>query len=236
MEFEPKILGFMCNWCCYAAADGAGVARQIYPPYHRVVRTMCSTRVDPLLVFTGFQSGADAIFVGGCHLGECKYGDGNYLAVVMAEVVKTIMSLIGLNPERFMLEWASAAEGNKLVEDLKKFFQKIKNLGPLGKEANWTEEDKSFYLNSCLELSKSLIFRMGYAKLCRDLKKLGNFSIINIKTLINKNLLPVIKNKLYEIQIKKLIQNNLQDLDYLAKKINITPEEIQKILKKVQKN
>lgn len=235
MSFEPRVLSFMCNWCCYAAADGAGVARQNYPPYHRVIRVMCSTRVDPLLVFEGFKAGADAILVGGCHLGECKYVDGNYLAVVMGETVKAIMRVIGIDEERFMIEWASAAEGNKLAEDLRNFFAKIKNLGPLGKKEGWSEEDKELYLSACIELTKNMQFRATYGNLCKELKKLGDFSEENIRKKLNEKLLPLIKSKLYEFEIKELLKDGPKSVDFLIKKTKGKPEEIEKILGKLIK-
>ncbi len=236
MSFEPRILSFMCNWCCYAAADGAGVARQNYPPYHRVIRIMCSTRVDPLLVFEGFNAGADGILVGGCHLGECKYVDGNYLAVVMGEVVKSIMRVLRMDEQRFMIEWASAAEGNKLVEDLKKYFALIKSLGPLGEKENWTHEEKKLYLQASIELTRNMQFRATYGNICKELKKMGDFSEKTIRQKIDEKLTPIIKSKLYEFEIKELLKDGPKTIDYLVKKTKGDVQEIEKILNKLIKS
>lgn len=233
MSFEPRVLSFMCNWCCYAAADGAGVARQNYPPYHRVIRVMCSTRVDPLFVFEGFKAGADAVLIGGCHLGECKYVDGNYQAVIMGEVVKSIMRVIKMKEERFFIEWASAAEGNKLAEDLRRYFSLIQSLGPLGIPENWSEEDKALYLNSAINLTKNTQFRAAYGNLCRELKKLGDYSEATIKQKISEKLLPFIQSKIYEYEIRELLQSGPKGTDFLIQKTGGDPEIVEKVLTKI---
>ncbi len=235
MEFEPKVLAFMCNWCCYAAADGAGVGRQNYPPYHRVIRVMCSTRVDPLFVFEGYLNGADAVLVGGCHLGDCKYVIGNYYTVVLKHVIETTMDVIGMSKERFMIEWASAAEGSKLAEDLTKYFNKLKELGPLGEKEKWSEEDKKFYLSSCIKLAKNRQFRIIYGNICKELKEMRDFSEENIIKKVNEKLLRVIKSKLYEIEVKELLKDGPKSIDYLCEKTKTNPEELGKILSKLVK-
>jgi coenzyme F420-reducing hydrogenase delta subunit len=132
-QFEPRILGFLCNWCCYAGADLAGVSRFQYPPNMRVIRIMCSGRVDPAHVFRAFATGQDAVFIGGCHLNDCHYvTHGNYDALAMVYVCKRLMENIGLNPERLRLEWVSAGEGIRFAGIMNEFVPRIKELGPLG--------------------------------------------------------------------------------------------------------
>lgn len=132
-EFKPKIIGFLCNWCCYGGADLCGVSRYQYPPYLRVVRLMCSGRVDPAFVFRAFAQGIDAVFIGGCHLNDCHYNpEGNYDAYANAAICKKLLVRIGINPERLRLEWVSAGEGIRFAEIMNDFSQKIKKLGPLG--------------------------------------------------------------------------------------------------------
>jgi F420-non-reducing hydrogenase iron-sulfur subunit len=132
-EFEPKILGFLCNWCCYAGADLAGVSRYQYPTNMRVIRVMCSGRVDPSFVFRAFSKGADGVFIGGCWLGECHYvTEGNYEAEKMTKLCKKLMEQIGLNPERLRIEWVSASEGIRFAEIVTDFTKKLKEMGPLG--------------------------------------------------------------------------------------------------------
>ncbi len=132
--FEPRILGFLCNWCCYAGADLAGVSRFQYPPNMRVIRLMCSGRVDPAHIFRAFAIGQDAVFIGGCHLNDCHYvTHGNYDALAMVYVCKKLMEHIGLDPERLRLEWVSAGEGIRFAGIMNEFVPKIEKLGPLGK-------------------------------------------------------------------------------------------------------
>ena len=129
MSFEPKILGFLCNWCCYAGADLAGVSRMQYPPNIRVIRIMCSGRVDPKFIFEALRVGADGVFIGGCHLGDCHYLEGNYEAVKKIEMVLKFLTLINFD-NRVKLEWVSASEGARYAATIKEFTEHIRSLGP----------------------------------------------------------------------------------------------------------
>ncbi|MFW9940116.1 MAG: hydrogenase iron-sulfur subunit [Candidatus Thorarchaeota archaeon] len=129
MTFEPKILGFLCNWCCYAGADLAGVSRMQYPPNIRVIRIMCSGRIDPKFIFESLRIGADGVFIGGCHLGDCHYLEGNYEAVKKFEMVQKFLKLINLD-NRVRLEWVSASEGARYASVITEFTEHIKLLGP----------------------------------------------------------------------------------------------------------
>jgi F420-non-reducing hydrogenase iron-sulfur subunit len=132
-EFEPRILGFLCNWCCYAGADLAGVSRYQYPTNMRVIRVMCSGRVDPAFILRAFSNGMDGVFVGGCWLGECHYvTEGNYEALGVMHICKKLLKLIGVNPERLRLEWVSASQGIRFAEVITDFVKNLKELGPLG--------------------------------------------------------------------------------------------------------
>jgi len=132
-EFDPKILGFLCNWCCYAGADLAGVSRYQYPTNMRIIRVMCSGRVDPAFILRAFSNGMDGVFVGGCWLGECHYvTEGNYSALSVMHICKKLLEQIGVNPERLRLEWVSASEGIRFTEVITDFTKKLKELGPLG--------------------------------------------------------------------------------------------------------
>ncbi len=129
MNFEPKILGFLCNWCSYAGGDLAGVSRIQYPPNIRVIRVMCSGRVDPKFILSGLQVGIDGIIVMGCHHGDCHYLEGNYEAEVKFKMVKLLLSLVDLQ-DRIHLEWVSASEGVRFGEVVTSFTESIKKLGP----------------------------------------------------------------------------------------------------------
>ena len=132
-EFKPRILGFLCNWCSYAGADLCGVSRYQYPPSIRVIRVMCSGRVDLEFVLRAFANGNDGVFIGGCWLGECHYvTEGNYDALSMMHLGKKLLEYIGVNPDRLRLEWVSASEGIRYAEIVTDFTDRLKELGPLG--------------------------------------------------------------------------------------------------------
>ncbi|MFX1355244.1 MAG: hydrogenase iron-sulfur subunit [Promethearchaeota archaeon] len=129
MSFEPRLLGFLCNWCSYAGADLAGVSRIQYPPNMRVIRVMCSGRVDPKFIIQALELGLDGVYVMGCHIGDCHYLEGNYEAVKKFEMTQKFLSLIGLN-DRIRLDWVSASEGQRFSEVVTKFVNDMKELGP----------------------------------------------------------------------------------------------------------
>jgi len=129
-EFEPKIVGFLCNWCAYAGADLAGVSRIQYPPNLRVVRVMCSGRIDPAFILEAFRSGADGVLVAGCHPGDCHYISGNFKAYRRILMLKKILEQFGLEPERLRLEWVSASEGDRFATVIKDLVKEVKKLGP----------------------------------------------------------------------------------------------------------
>jgi F420-non-reducing hydrogenase iron-sulfur subunit len=129
-EFEPKIIGFLCNWCSYAGADLAGVSRIQYPPNIRVVRVMCSGRIDPIIPLEVFQKGADGVLILGCHPGDCHYSEGNLYEERKIKMAKKLLALTGLEPDRLKLEWVSASEGQRFARLVSEFTQQIKNLGP----------------------------------------------------------------------------------------------------------
>jgi NADH-quinone oxidoreductase subunit E len=152
-EFKPRILGFLCNWCCYAGADLAGVSRYQYPPDIRVIRLMCSGRVDPAHIFRAFSTGQDAVFIGGCHLNDCHYvTQGNYDALSMVYICKKLLEHIGLNPERLRLEWVSAGEGIRFANMMNEFSPRIEKLGPLGEGEGIDKHELKFKLEAVTTL------------------------------------------------------------------------------------
>ena len=129
--FEPKIIGFLCNWCSYAGADLAGVSRIQYPPNIRIVRVMCSGRIDPVFVLKAFKDGADGVLVAGCHLpSDCHYISGNFKAMRRINLLKKVLKEFGIEPERLRLEWVSASEGDKFATVVRDMVKEIKELGP----------------------------------------------------------------------------------------------------------
>jgi F420-non-reducing hydrogenase iron-sulfur subunit len=129
--FEPVIIGFTCNWCSYRAADLAGTARVKYAPNVRLIRMMCSGRLDPTFVMKAFSNGADGVMITGCHPGECHYLEQNYKALRRYLLLKRVLNQMGIEPGRVKLIWASAAEGVRLADEINKFVEEVRSLGPL---------------------------------------------------------------------------------------------------------
>jgi len=130
MEFEPRIVGFLCNWCSYAGADLAGVSRIQYPPNIRIVRVMCSGRIDPPIILETLAHGADGVLVMGCHPGDCHYIEGNLYAERKIKMLKKLIAQTDLEPQRLRLEWVSASEGGRFAELVREFTSQITDLGP----------------------------------------------------------------------------------------------------------
>jgi F420-non-reducing hydrogenase iron-sulfur subunit len=136
-EFEPRIVGFLCNWCSYAGADLAGTSRIQYPPNIRVIRVMCSGSVDTVYVNRALIEGADAVLIGGCHLGDCHYLNGNYKARRRMVLLKNILETLGMEPERIWVKWISASEGQKFADTVKEIVDETKKLGPNPMSERW---------------------------------------------------------------------------------------------------
>jgi len=130
-RFEPRIIAFFCNWCTYLAADLAGTSRMKYAPNTRVIRVMCSGRIDPQFVLDAFAHGADGVLIGGCHPGDCHYQEGNYKALRRYHLLKRLLRDLGVEDERFRLEWISAAEGDRVRTVINDMVEKVRGLGPL---------------------------------------------------------------------------------------------------------
>src|SRR5512143_2342917 len=141
--WEPRIVAFFCNWCTYTAADLAGVSRMKYAANTRTIRLMCSGRVDPQFVMDAFARGADGVLIGGCHPGDCHYGEGNYKMLRRFHLLQRMLKDMGIEPDRLRLEWISAAEGDKVRSVVNEMTEKIKALGPLdlpARYASWDSE------------------------------------------------------------------------------------------------
>jgi len=169
--FEPKIVGFLCNWCGYAGADLAGTSRLSYPTNIRIIRVMCSGRVEPAFILNAFENGADGVLVAGCHPGDCHYRSGNQHCEKRVEKTKKLLDLLGIGSDRLRLEWISAAEGEKFASVIKDFTEKlrIKGPSPLGRELevaplrhntaesihNVLKRTKALYCQECGKCSSS---------------------------------------------------------------------------------
>ena len=129
-EWTPRIVAFFCNWCTYTASDLAGVSRLRYAPSTRVIRVMCSGRIDPEFVMESFADGADGVLIGGCHPGDCHYSEGNYKCLRRFKLLQKYLEQMGVEKDRLRLEWISASEGKRLQEEVNEMTETLKQLGP----------------------------------------------------------------------------------------------------------
>jgi len=235
-KFEPKILGFLCNWCCYAGADLAGVSRYQYPPDMRVIRLMCSGRVDPAHIFRAFSSGLDAVFIGGCHLNDCHYvTHGNYDALSLVYICKKLMETIGLNPERLRLEWVSAGEGIRFAHMMNEFSPRIEKLGPLGKGEGLDKQKLKFKLEAVTRL-------IPYIKLVQSERlRVSNrteeaylkfFASEEFSRLFDE----LIGEKLALSQIMALQRERPHSLEEISEILGLSRSEVSKYLKLLARN
>jgi F420-non-reducing hydrogenase iron-sulfur subunit len=130
-QFEPKIVGFLCNWCAYEGADAAGRARKPYPANLRVIRVLCSGRTDPQFVMEAFKEGADGVLILGCHPGDCHYKEGNFQTLKRYAMLKRILGQFGIEGARFQLDWISPSERDRFVEVVSRMVDQVRALGPL---------------------------------------------------------------------------------------------------------
>ena len=130
-DFEPKIVAFLCNWCSYRGADLAGTSRMKCAANVRAIRVMCSGRVEPAFILRAFELGADGVLVLGCHPGDCHYAEGNYKALRRMELLKRTLVQLGVEPDRFRMDWVSASEGDRFSHIVNEMTEKVRALGPL---------------------------------------------------------------------------------------------------------
>jgi len=130
MKFEPRIVGFLCNWCSYTGADLAGTSRIQYAPNVRVIRVMCSARIDPSFVLKALQDGADGVLICGCHPGDCHYSEGNYKMMRRFPLLKRLLVAYGIEDERVRLDWVSASEGQRFADIVNDMTERVRALGP----------------------------------------------------------------------------------------------------------
>ena len=144
--WEPRIVAFFCNWCTYTAADLAGVSRLRYAPNARIIRVMCSGRVDPQFILDAFSKGADGVLIGGCHPGDCHYMEGNYKTLRRVQLLKRMLNQMNIEEHRFRLEWISASEGERVKTVINEMTEQVRALGPLGLPEKFQDWDKEMEL------------------------------------------------------------------------------------------
>ena len=138
VQFEPKIIGFLCNWCSYAGADKAGLAQIVYPPNVRVIKFMCSGRIDPEFVLQSYRKGADGVLILGCHFGDCHYKEGNFRATQRHQILLKLLQQHGIEEARCRFDYVSAGEGEKFAQVVTEMTDAIRKLGPLSREPKLT--------------------------------------------------------------------------------------------------
>ena len=140
-NFEPLLVAFCCNWCSYAGADLAGTSRMNYPENIKIIRVPCSCRINPGFVLRAFQKGADGVLIAGCHPGDCHYMTGNYYTRRRFTVFKELLNYMGIEEDRFKVDWISASEGQKFADTATEFTKKLQELGPERKlrDSRWKQ-------------------------------------------------------------------------------------------------
>ena len=223
-------MGFLCNWCCYAGADLAGVSRYQYPTNIRIIRVMCSGRVDPAFILRAFSNGMDGVFVGGCWLGECHYiTEGNHDAISMVHLCKKLLRHIGINPERLRLEWVSASQGIRFAEIMTDLAKKLKEIGPLGISEGIAEKD----LKLKLEAAKTLV---PYIKLVERERLRVHFDTDDeykeffAREEVDKLFRELIGDKLAISQIMLLLRERPLSTRELSEVLGLSPSEVSRHL------
>lgn len=221
VKFEPKLLGFLCNWCAYAGADLAGVSRFQYPSNMRVIRVMCSGRVDPVHVLNALKKGIDGVAVLGCHPGDCHYQTGNYEAENKMNMTKKTLEKIGINSDRLLLDWVSAAEGKRFSEIISEFTETIRKIGPIQQDKNF--QDKLFIGEKIVE-SVRLRWLVGKQ---REITEKGNVYSEKIPAEEIEEILQTNINKEYDKQrILSLLDKKPYTVVSLAKDLKLSTSDV----------
>jgi F420-non-reducing hydrogenase iron-sulfur subunit len=225
MVFEPKILGFLCNWCSYAGADLAGVSRIQYPTNVRVIRVMCSGRVDPVFIAEAFINGIDGVLVLGCHLGDCHYISGNYETELKMKMLSKTLSIIDFS-DRVRLDWVSAAEGNRFAQIVSDFTEHIRKLGPSPVKNKKIKKQIIDNLNAvkyavCDSRLRALVSRQ------RELTTEGNaYGEIIPSEEFEEILNNAIENEVFRHKILEKIKKEGKSVPEIAKEIDLEPHKV----------
>jgi len=225
LDYEPQILGFLCNWCSYAGADLAGVSRIQYAPNLRVIRVMCSGRVDPIFILEAFLRGIDGILVLGCHLGDCHYISGNYEAEIKIDMLNKLLGFIGFS-ERLRLDWVSASEGNRFAQIVNEFTENIRNLGPSPLKDKKCEAKITDELNTIKSALSDIRLRVLIGRK-RSITTEGNvYDEVIPEEEFDKVLDQAIYDEYIRNKILLKIKNKSKSVPEIAKEINVEPNRI----------
>ncbi|MCW3981910.1 MAG: hydrogenase iron-sulfur subunit [Candidatus Bathyarchaeota archaeon] len=225
-SFEPDILGFLCNWCSYAGADLAGVSRFQYPPNLRIIRVMCSARVDPTIVLEAFFRGLDGVMILGCHLGDCHYMTGNYYTERRIKTTKKVLKNIGLSPERLVVDWVSAAEGERFATLVKDSTDRLRKLGPLGSEIDLEPQQ----LKTCLVAAKAALAQERIRWLVgRERELVEDKNVFGEKVSqeeFDQLMLQTIEKELTKIRILHSVEEDALSAKEIAQRVETTPKDV----------
>jgi coenzyme F420-reducing hydrogenase delta subunit len=229
-EYHPKIIGFLCNWCTYAGADLAGVSRYQYPTDIKIIRIMCSTRIDPVIIFETLKNGADGVFLGGCHLGDCHYITGNYHTMNKLDMTKKLMEMAGIDKRRVRLEWISASEGQRFANIMKDFIDEIKQIGPSPISASFEEGEKDIKILDSVKIAKraaeSFRLRSVVARIRKSVEE-GNVYGEKIPQERFKELMDqLVRDEYIRSGILLTVEDSPKTVEEIAKEIGISEEII----------
>ncbi len=220
MSFEPKILSFLCNWCAYAGADLAGISRFQYPPNTRVIRVMCSGRVDPAFIPRAFLAGYDGVMVLGCHPGDCHYLTGNYQAERKINLTRKLLEMAGVGSERLLLDWVSAGEGERFSQVVRQFVEKIRGLGPFSLDEEMRGKLKA--VRASLEGEK---IRWMIGKGPELMEKENVYHERLPKERLNEAIESTIRDEFLKNRILTLIESNSMAAKEISQKLNLKLNE-----------
>lgn len=236
VKFKPRMLGIICNWCCYGGADLCGVSRFQYPPYIRLIRVMCSARVDLAHIFLAFSTGQDAVFVGGCHLGDCHYiTEGNYDALGVVTLGKKILQYLGINSARLRLEWVSAGEGIRFAHIMNEYSRQVEEFGPLGQSEGLGRQELQFRLRTAMKLIPYIkLVQTERLRPPRTLRVTGeqeqNYHDFFNSDEVNRILAETIFDKLALTQIVSLLGEKPLSTAEIAEALGLTASEVSRHL------
>lgn len=216
-----KIVGFLCNWCSYAGADLAGTSRFQYSTKIRVIRVMCSGRIDPFLILQAFKNHADGVLIGGCHLGDCHYIDGNHHAFQKIKSLGKILQKIGIDDRRLRLEWISAAEGRRFAEVVNEFTDSIKSMGKLS-----LDEEKAELLDILIDIFADFRFRWLVGKKYQITQKENVYGSRIDEKLYEELLEKTVDSEILRHQILKTIEHEPRSTPEISEKLKVPTEII----------
>jgi F420-non-reducing hydrogenase iron-sulfur subunit len=230
-----RIVAFLCNWCCYAAADAAGIARYQYPPNIRVVRLMCSGRLDALFLLHAFRRGADGVLVGGCALGDCHYQRGNYEAIRVVSLAQMMLEEANVDPRRLALRWASAAQASYFAEMVTEFTKRIKTLGPLELGSEPARTGLELKLGAAEAAARSERLRLEFGKLVRWLNKENISEPSLVRRKLEEHLGEALKREILRQEIVLRLGTSPKSAAELAEELNLPALKIDKHLEVLQR-